>query len=151
MVAEGSRGEVLLPHVIAEHYGARVGVIEDGIAWMGGRPAVGAGTVSEDPGGAADRTSPARHGARQSGARPHRRGQGQVVGGDGRDVRAVSAGWRIAVVQFVKSGKWRSGEEAAGRSLGVDCGSLGDGFAWDSKDMDRSGRSRARRGARPRS
>jgi lipooligosaccharide transport system ATP-binding protein len=29
VVAEGSRGEVLLPHVIAEHYGARVGVIED--------------------------------------------------------------------------------------------------------------------------
>jgi iron complex transport system ATP-binding protein len=34
VVAEGSRGEVLLPHVIAEHYGARVGVIEDGtLGW----------------------------------------------------------------------------------------------------------------------
>ena len=34
VVAEGSRGEVLLPHVIAEHYGARVGVIDDGtLGW----------------------------------------------------------------------------------------------------------------------
>ena len=34
VVAEGTRAEVLLPHVIAEHYGARVGVIEDGtLGW----------------------------------------------------------------------------------------------------------------------
>jgi iron complex transport system ATP-binding protein len=29
VVAEGTRSEVLMPHVIAEHYGARVGVIDD--------------------------------------------------------------------------------------------------------------------------
>ena len=29
VVVEGTRAEVLLPHVIAEHYGARVGVIDD--------------------------------------------------------------------------------------------------------------------------
>src|SRR5215211_6485507 len=34
VVAEGARAEVLLPHVIAEHYGARVGVIDDGtLGW----------------------------------------------------------------------------------------------------------------------
>jgi iron complex transport system ATP-binding protein len=34
LVAEGPRSEVLLPHVIAEHYGARVGVIDDGtLGW----------------------------------------------------------------------------------------------------------------------
>jgi iron complex transport system ATP-binding protein len=34
LVAEGTRGEVLLPHVIAEHYGARVRVIDDGtLGW----------------------------------------------------------------------------------------------------------------------
>ena len=34
VVAEGPRGEVLRPHVIAEHYGARVGVIDDGsLGW----------------------------------------------------------------------------------------------------------------------
>jgi cobalamin transport system ATP-binding protein len=34
VVAEGTRAEVLVPHVIAEHYGARVGVIDDGtLGW----------------------------------------------------------------------------------------------------------------------
>jgi cobalamin transport system ATP-binding protein len=34
LVAAGTRGEVLLPHVIAQHYGARVGVIDDGaLGW----------------------------------------------------------------------------------------------------------------------
>ena len=65
-------------------------------------------------------------------------GKGKSWAAMGVMLRAVSAGWRVAVVQFVKSGKWRSGEEAAGRSLGVDWWSLGDGFTWDSKDMDRS-------------
>ena len=34
VVAQGTRADVLLPHVIAEHYGARVGVIDDGtLGW----------------------------------------------------------------------------------------------------------------------
>ena len=65
-------------------------------------------------------------------------GKGKSSAAWGVMLRAVSAGWKVAVVQFVKSGRWRSGEEAAGRSLGVDWWSLGDGFTWDSKDMDRS-------------
>jgi cob(I)alamin adenosyltransferase len=65
-------------------------------------------------------------------------GKGKSSAAMGVMLRAISAGWKVAVVQFVKSGKWRSGEEAAGRSLGVDWWSLGDGFTWDSKDMDRS-------------
>ena len=65
-------------------------------------------------------------------------GKGKSSAAMGVMLRAVSAGWKVAVVQFVKSGKWRSGEEAAGRSLGVEWWSLGDGFTWDSKDMDRS-------------
>ena len=66
------------------------------------------------------------------------KGKGKSSAAWGVMLRAVSAGWKVAVVQFVKSGTWRSGEEAAGRSLGVDWWSLGDGFTWDSKDMDRS-------------
>ena len=65
-------------------------------------------------------------------------GKGKSSAAMGVMLRGISAGWKVAVVQFVKSGKWRSGEEAAGRSLGVDWWSLGDGFTWDSKDMDRS-------------
>ena len=65
-------------------------------------------------------------------------GKGKSSAAMGVMLRAVSAGWRVAVVQFVKSGKWRTGEEAAGRALGVDWWSLGDGFTWDSEDMDRT-------------
>ena len=65
-------------------------------------------------------------------------GKGKSSAAMGIMLRAVSAGWKVAVVQFVKSGKWRTGEEAAGRALGVDWWSLGDGFTWDSKDMDRT-------------
>ena len=65
-------------------------------------------------------------------------GKGKSSAAMGVMLRSVSAGGRVAVVQFVKSGAWRSGEEMAARSLGVDWWSLGDGFTWDSKDMDHS-------------
>jgi cob(I)alamin adenosyltransferase len=65
-------------------------------------------------------------------------GKGKSTAAMGVMLRAVSAGWKVAVIQFVKSGKWHTGEEATGRALGVDWWSLGDGFTWDSKDMDRT-------------
>jgi cob(I)alamin adenosyltransferase len=65
-------------------------------------------------------------------------GKGKSSAAMGVMLRAVSAGWKVAVVQFLKSGKWRTGEEAAGKALGVDWWSLGDGFTWDSKSMDRT-------------
>lgn len=65
-------------------------------------------------------------------------GKGKSTAAMGVMLRAVSAGWKVAVIQFVKSGRWRMGEEAAGRALGVDWWSLGDGFTWDSTDMDRT-------------
>jgi cob(I)alamin adenosyltransferase len=65
-------------------------------------------------------------------------GKGKSTAAMGVMLRAVSAGWKVAVIQFVKSGKWHTGEEATGRALGVDWWSLGDGFTWDSTDMDRT-------------
>ena len=65
-------------------------------------------------------------------------GKGKSSAAMGVMLRAVSAGWRVAVVQFLKSGKWHTGEEAAGKALGVDWWLLGDGFTWRSKDMDRT-------------
>jgi cob(I)alamin adenosyltransferase len=65
-------------------------------------------------------------------------GKGKSSAAMGVMLRAVSAGWKVTVVQFLKSGKWQTGEEAAGKAIGVDWWSLGDGFTWDSKDMDRT-------------
>ncbi len=42
------------------------------------------------------------------------------------------------MIQFVKSGDWSVGEEKVGRQLGIDWWALGDGFTWDSEDMDES-------------
>src|SRR5699024_10572532 len=46
--------------------------------------------------------------------------------------------WPTAVVQFLKSGKWRTGEEAMLRQLGAEWFSAGDGFSWESDDLDES-------------
>ena len=65
-------------------------------------------------------------------------GKGKSSAAFGVAMRAAGAGWRVAVVQFIKSGTWKTGEQASARVLGIDWWSLGDGFTWDSKDMDES-------------
>jgi cob(I)alamin adenosyltransferase len=42
------------------------------------------------------------------------------------------------VVQFLKSGEWSVGEEKIARQIGVDWWAMGDGFTWDSDDMEES-------------
>lgn len=53
-------------------------------------------------------------------------------------MRAVARGWNVAVVQFLKSGEWSVGEEEIGRQVGIDWWALGDGFTWDSEDLEES-------------
>jgi cob(I)alamin adenosyltransferase len=65
-------------------------------------------------------------------------GKGKTSAAMGIVMRAVARGWRVSVVQFVKDGRWRTGEEATARALGVHWWSAGDGFTWDSTDMDRT-------------
>jgi cob(I)alamin adenosyltransferase len=63
-------------------------------------------------------------------------GKGKSSAAFGVMIRAVARDWPVAVVQFVKSGKWHVGEEKVGRQLGVDWFNVGDGFTWDSNDLE---------------
>jgi cob(I)alamin adenosyltransferase len=42
----------------------------------------------------------------------------------------------VGVVQFVKGGKWRTGERKLADHLGIEWHTLGDGFTWESTDID---------------
>jgi cob(I)alamin adenosyltransferase len=65
-------------------------------------------------------------------------GKGKSTAAFGVVMRSVARGWPVCVVQFLKSDSWKVGEEAVGERLGVDWWKLGDGFSWDSKDMDQT-------------
>lgn len=65
-------------------------------------------------------------------------GKGKSTAAFGTLMRAVARGWKVAVIQFLKSEDWGVGEEKVARELGVDWWALGDGFTWDSEDMDRT-------------
>jgi cob(I)alamin adenosyltransferase len=62
-------------------------------------------------------------------------GKGKSSAAFGVMIRALARGWKVAVVQFVKSGDWKVGEETIGRQLGVEWHNVGDGFTWDSTDL----------------
>ena len=71
-------------------------------------------------------------------------GKGKSTAAFGVVIRALARDWRVCVIQFVKSDKWKVGEEKIGRSLGVDWLKGGDGFTWESPDLNESeGRARA--------
>jgi cob(I)alamin adenosyltransferase len=50
--------------------------------------------------------------------------------------RGWARGWQVGVVQFVKGGKWQTGERKLADHLGIEWHSLGDGFTWESTDLD---------------
>jgi cob(I)alamin adenosyltransferase len=63
------------------------------------------------------------------------KGKGKTTAAMGVVVRSVARGWPVAVVQFLKSGTWKTGEEKVCRQLGVDWWALGEGFTWESDDL----------------
>ena len=65
-------------------------------------------------------------------------GKGKSTAAFGTMLRARARGWNVSVVQFLKSGDWKVGEEKIGRELDVDWWAIGDGFTWDSDNMDES-------------
>ena len=65
-------------------------------------------------------------------------GKGKSTAAFGTVMRAVARGWKVAVIQFLKSGDWKVGEEKIARQIGADWWAMGDGFTWDSEDMEES-------------
>ena len=65
-------------------------------------------------------------------------GKGKSTAAFGVVLRGLARGWRVAVIQFVKSDKWKVGEERICRELGVEWAQTGDGFSWLSDDLERS-------------
>lgn len=65
-------------------------------------------------------------------------GKGKSTAAFGTVLRTAALDRPVAVVQFLKSGNWNTGEEKACRSLGVEWYSAGDGFTWESDDLEES-------------
>ena len=59
-------------------------------------------------------------------------GKGKSTAAFGMALRAWSAGWDIGVFQFVKSPKWKVGEEKALKALGerITWHKMGEGWSW---------------------
>ena len=63
-------------------------------------------------------------------------GKGKSSAAFGVMGRAWARGWRVGVVQFLKSGTWQVGEKKLADHLGIEWQALGDGFTWESTDLD---------------
>src|SRR5437763_2426493 len=63
-------------------------------------------------------------------------GKGKSSAAFGVMGRGWARGWRVGVVQFVKGGKWKTGERKLAEHLGIEWHTLGDGFTWESTDLD---------------
>ena len=63
-------------------------------------------------------------------------GKGKSSSAFGVMARGWARGWNVGVVQFLKSGNGKSGVRQLADHLGIEWHSLGDGFTWESTDMD---------------
>jgi cob(I)alamin adenosyltransferase len=65
-------------------------------------------------------------------------GKGKSSSAFGVMSRGWARGWDVAVVQFVKGGKWKTGERKLADHLDIEWHTLGDGFTWESTDTERT-------------
>jgi len=65
-------------------------------------------------------------------------GKGKSSAAFGVMVRGWARGWNVGVVQFLKSGKWKVGERKLAEQLEIEWHTLGDGFTWESSDLERT-------------
>ena len=63
-------------------------------------------------------------------------GKGKSSSAFGVMGRGWARGWRVSVVQFIKADEWHTGEKKLADHLGVEWHTLGDGFTWESTDLD---------------
>ena len=63
-------------------------------------------------------------------------GKGKTTAALGVILRAWGRGFRICMIQFIKSSTASTGEVKAAKKLGIEWHKTGDGFTWLSKDMD---------------
>ena len=63
-------------------------------------------------------------------------GKGKSTAAFGLALRGWNQGWSIAVFQFVKSAKWRLGEQTAFEQLGIEWHKMGSGWSWSRKHGD---------------
>jgi cob(I)alamin adenosyltransferase len=61
-------------------------------------------------------------------------GKGKSTAAFGVIIRALAQGWRVGVIQFLKSDGWQAGEELMFRRLGVEWLKGGDGFVRHADD-----------------
>jgi cob(I)alamin adenosyltransferase len=87
------------------------------------------------------------HRERATGERPRQRslvlintghGKGKSTAAFGIMLRALARDWRVCVVQFIKSDEYKVGERQIAQQLGVEWLAGGDGFSWESEDLDQS-------------
>lgn len=65
-------------------------------------------------------------------------GKGKSSSAFGVMLRGWARGWRVGVVQCIKSGSWHTGEQKAAAELGIEWHAMGDGFTWDSDDLEKT-------------
>ena len=66
-------------------------------------------------------------------------GKGKSTAAFGVVLRAWARGYKVGVYQFMKSGKWKVGEEKAALALGgIVWENMGDGWTWTSRDLEQS-------------
>jgi cob(I)alamin adenosyltransferase len=63
-------------------------------------------------------------------------GKGKSSAAFGVMGRGWARGWTVGVVQFIKGGKWKTGERKLADHLQIEWHTLGDGFTWESEDLD---------------
>ena len=65
-------------------------------------------------------------------------GKGKSTAAFGLALRATGRGKAVKIYQFMKTQGARFGEHRMFEQIGIPVESLGDGFSWDSRDLDHS-------------